>query len=64
MEILDNMLEVSQQMSPTSESVPQISVPDFCQSTSFIPDNSLTTQPAQLSTITTGTNAKKKKCGK
>lgn len=56
-EILDNILEVSQQMSPASESVPQIAVPDFC--TSFTPDNSLTTQPI-LSTTTTVTNPKKK----
>lgn len=60
-EILDNILEVSQQMSPTCESVPQIAVPDFC--TSFTPDNSLATQPL-LSNITTATNPKKKKCGK
>ncbi|XP_016656081.1 uncharacterized protein LOC100572142 [Acyrthosiphon pisum] len=58
-EILDNILEVSQQMSPTCESVPQIAVPDFC--TSFTPDNSLATQPL-FSNITTATNSKKKKC--
>ncbi|KAL5237878.1 hypothetical protein ACI65C_005288 [Semiaphis heraclei] len=58
-EILDNILEVSQQMSPASESVPQIAVPDLC--TSFTSDNSLATQPP-LSTNTTVTNSKKKKC--
>lgn len=61
-EIIDNILEVSQQMSPTCESVPQIAVPDFC--TSFTPDNSLATPQPLFSTIANVTKHKKKKCGK